>query len=75
MPFNKSPFGVYDMAGTVWQWVGAAYGPVGEGNKILRGGRHGLLEDMAYRQQAKPGDDRFARVAGVRCATDQVAGE
>ena len=21
MPFNKSAFGVYDMAGNVWEWV------------------------------------------------------
>jgi formylglycine-generating enzyme required for sulfatase activity len=75
MDFNKSPFGVYDLAGTVWQWVGTPYGPLGEGNKVLRGGRHGFLEDMAYRQQAKPNDDRFSRVAGVRCAADHVAGE
>ena len=73
--FNKSAFGVYDMAGTVWQWVDAPYAPVTSGDKILRGGRHGLLEDMAYRQPAQPADRRFRRVAGARCAADRVAGE
>jgi formylglycine-generating enzyme required for sulfatase activity len=73
--FNQSPFGVYDLIGTVWQWVGQPYAPVSPGLQILRGGRYGLLEDLAYRQQVRPDDERFARVAGVRCAADRVAGE
>jgi formylglycine-generating enzyme required for sulfatase activity len=73
--FNKSPFGAYDMTGSVWQWVGEPYAPVPDGERVLRGGRHGLLQDMAYRQPAKPDDERFTRVAGVRCATDRVTGE
>ena len=73
--FNKSVFDVYDLIGTVWQWVGDPYGPVPAGDKILRGGRHGLLQDLAYRQPAPPDDERFTRVAGVRCAADRVAGE
>ena len=74
--FNKSPFEVYDMAGNVWEWVGEPYyGPVTDGHKVLRGGRHGLLVDMAYRQQAEPNDGRFVPFAGFRCATDRVEGE
>jgi formylglycine-generating enzyme required for sulfatase activity len=63
------------MAGNVWEWVGDVYAPVPEGHKILRGGRHGLLRDMAYRQSANPDDNRFVLFAGVRCALDRVAGE
>ena len=75
LAFNQSSSGVYDLVGSVWQWVGEAYSPVPAGFKILRGGRHGLLQDLAYFQPAKPDDDRFTRVAGVRCAADRVAGE
>jgi formylglycine-generating enzyme required for sulfatase activity len=75
MAFNRSPLGVYDLIGTVWQWVDSPYAPVGEGLHILRGGRYGLLEDMAFRQPAKADDTRFTRVAGVRCAADRVTGE
>ena len=73
--FNKSLFGVYDMAGNVWEWVGDPYYPVPEGNKILRGGRYGLIQDMAYRQPAEPNSERFVPLAGFRCAADQVQGE
>ncbi len=74
-PFNISPFGVCDMAGNVWEWVGDAYGTLSDGNKILRGGRYGFIRDMAYRQEATPNDERFVPVAGFRCAADQVEGE
>ncbi len=73
--FNESSFHAFDMAGNVWEWVGDVYAPVPEGHKILRGGRHGLLRDMAYRQSANPDDNRFVLFAGVRCASDRVAGE
>jgi formylglycine-generating enzyme required for sulfatase activity len=66
---------VYDMAGNVWEWVGVPYGPVADGFQILRGGRHGQLKDMAYRQPAAPDDGYFLPVAGFRCAADRVAGE
>ena len=73
--FNRSHFGVYDLAANVWEWVGEPYGPVADGSKLLRGGRHGFLRDMAYRQQAAPDDPSFVPFAGFRCAADQVEGE
>lgn len=74
-PFNQSPFGVYDMAGNAWEWVGDPYEEVAEGVRILRGGRYGFIRDAAFRQPAQPNDERFVPFAGVRCAADQVQGE
>jgi formylglycine-generating enzyme required for sulfatase activity len=73
--FNKSPFGVFDMSGTVWQWVSDPYYPVPEGTRVLRGGRHGFIQDMAYRQPVQPDNARFVAFAGFRCAAGQVQGK
>lgn len=70
-PFNISPSGAYDMAGNVWEWVGEPYDSVQAGYQILRGGRFGFIKDLAYREQARPDDERYVLYAGFRCATSQ----
>jgi eukaryotic-like serine/threonine-protein kinase len=73
LSFNQSPFGVFDMVGNVWEWVGEPYANGQEGIKFLRGGRYGLpVNDLAYRLAVAPGDDRYVRYASFRCAADEV---
>jgi len=73
LAFNKSPFGVYDMVGNVWEWVGDAYGNTPAGLRILRGGRYGLpVLELSYRLSVPSDDLRYVKYAGFRCAADQV---
>ncbi|MCL4297527.1 MAG: SUMF1/EgtB/PvdO family nonheme iron enzyme [Anaerolineae bacterium] len=72
-PTNQSAFGVFDMAGNVWEWVGNPYAPVAkEGDQVLRGGENGLLKDMAYRLEGPPDQESIIKAAGMRCAADKV---
>ena len=72
IPANRSAFGVFDMAGNVWEWVGDAYAPVPAGHKVLRGGSYGLLRDMAYRLHGEPNVRTMFAMAGIRCAADNA---
>ena len=72
MPANRSAFGAFDMAGNVWEWVGATYAPVPEGHKVLHGGGYGLLKDMAYRLHGEPNVRTMFAMAGIRCAADHA---
>jgi serine/threonine-protein kinase len=72
LSFNQSLFGVFDLVGNVWEWTGEPYSPVQGGHKVLRGGRYGLLLDLAYRLAVPPDDTRYVKYAGFRCAADQT---
>ncbi|HSG43078.1 MAG TPA: bifunctional serine/threonine-protein kinase/formylglycine-generating enzyme family protein [Anaerolineales bacterium] len=74
LPFNKSPFGLYDMVGNVWEWIGDPYGNTPAGLKILRGGRYGLpVLELSYRLPVSSDDTRYLKYAGFRCAADNVS--
>jgi serine/threonine protein kinase len=70
--FNKSPSGVFDMLGNIWEWVGEPYSSPPAGYRILRGTGYGNVLDLAFRLQIAPDDPNYVPQAGFRCATDQV---
>jgi formylglycine-generating enzyme required for sulfatase activity/tRNA A-37 threonylcarbamoyl transferase component Bud32 len=73
LSFNQSPFGVFDMVGNIWEWVGEPYDSAQGEHRVLRGGRFGLpVLDLAYRLAVAPEDTRYIKYAGFRCAADEV---
>ena len=72
IPTNRSIFGVYDLAGNVWEWVDVPYSPLREGERILRGGANNFPNDMTYRLIGDPEASTTVSDAGFRCAADAV---
>ena len=72
---NRSYFGVYDLAGNVWEWVDEPYEAVGEGERVMRGGANNFQHDMVFRAIGEPTNTTMFTNAGVRCAADTVSEE
>jgi formylglycine-generating enzyme len=81
---NRSPFGAYDMAGGVWEWVEDYYapdfyaqpaardnprGPDRGDQRVVRGGSHtNSPEDMTVTRRIKADPPAVNRDFGFRCA-------
>jgi len=67
---HASPYGLYDMAGNVWQWVGDDYPQ--QHYRYLRGGSFFSYEvDLRVWKNNSAGPTYFASDVGFRCARDQ----
>ena len=72
LPPNRSSFGVFDMAGNVWEWVDAPYAPIRDGQQVAHGGAFDFFQDMAYRLQGDPNLPTMIASTGMRCAATEV---
>jgi formylglycine-generating enzyme required for sulfatase activity len=75
---NRSFFGVFDMAGNVWEWVDEPYlnpDAVRAGQRVMHGGAATYPVDLETPLAGDPDSSTMKQNAGFRCAADQVAVE
>ncbi len=66
---HASPYGLYDMAGNVWQWVGDDYED--QHYRYLRGGsKESYAVDLRVWKRNSAGPEYFSPNVGFRCARD-----
>jgi formylglycine-generating enzyme required for sulfatase activity len=66
---SPSPYGLYDMAGNVWQWSGDVYG--GQHYRYMRGGsKDNYAYNLRVWTRNSAGPDYFSPAVGFRCLRD-----
>ena len=74
---DKSSMGVFDLTGSVWEWVGDSYDPnkVGAGKHVLRGGQNGYIRNNWSRLPVDETASNAVLGAGIRCAATDADGK
>lgn len=75
---NRSFFGVFDMAGNVWEWVDEPYlnpEEVEAGQRVMHGGSATYPVDLETPLAGDPESSTMKLNAGFRCAADRVTFE
>lgn len=77
VPGDKSSMGVFDLTGSVWEWVGDSYDPnkVGAGKHVLRGGQNGYIRNNWSRLPVDEKASNAVLGAGIRCAASAADGK
>jgi formylglycine-generating enzyme required for sulfatase activity len=66
---SPSPYGLYDMAGNVWQWTGDVYGD--QHYRYMRGGsKDNYAYNLRVWTRNSAGPDYFSPAVGFRCLRD-----